>query len=185
MDKVIWKAYSHFEKEEKWLNEMSAKGFALVSYTWCRYVFQPCQPGEYIYRIELLPAKSASLDSLEYQEYIDFLEETGAEPVTSHGRWIYFRRKATEGPFDIYSDADSRISHYKRILYSRGIVGLCNLIVWFLTFSFTLNNYKQHGITFNVVVNCLNFMMGVVLTGLFITYLIKIQRLKKEKRLRE
>ena len=36
--KVFWAWDS--EKEEKWLNEMSAKGLALVDYTWFRYAFE-------------------------------------------------------------------------------------------------------------------------------------------------
>ena len=31
-----------FEKEEQWLNEMSAKGLALVGIGYCRYEFEPC-----------------------------------------------------------------------------------------------------------------------------------------------
>ena len=51
MKTVIRKAYFDFENEEKWLNEMSAKGFALTDYTWCRYVFSDCMPGKYVYRL--------------------------------------------------------------------------------------------------------------------------------------
>ncbi len=164
MDKIIWKLYYNYEEEEKWLNEMAAKGLALVSYSWCRYVFTECEPGEYIYRIELLPNE---LQHEESQTYIDFMQEAGAKLITSYGRWVYFRRKATEGAFDIYSDADSRISHYKRIMSLWGVIGICNLTVWISIFSY------------------INFIAGILLTGLCIPYLIKIRKLKKEKLLRE
>ena len=39
-----------FDKEEAWLNEMASEGLALVSVGWCRYEFEPCEPGEYIVR---------------------------------------------------------------------------------------------------------------------------------------
>lgn len=39
MKKVIYKAYYDYEKEEKWLKEMSAKGLALINYSWLRYTF--------------------------------------------------------------------------------------------------------------------------------------------------
>jgi len=31
-------------------------------------------------------------------------------------RWVYFRKKAANGAFDMFSDADSRIRHLNRIL---------------------------------------------------------------------
>ncbi len=36
---VVRKLFWDFEKEEQWLNEMSAKGMALTHYSWCKYVF--------------------------------------------------------------------------------------------------------------------------------------------------
>ena len=56
MRKIIKKMFWawEFEKEEKWLNEMSAKGLALVDYSWCRYSFEENEPGEYTNKIQLL-----------------------------------------------------------------------------------------------------------------------------------
>jgi hypothetical protein len=48
MNKVVYRLYADYEKEETWLNEMVAKGYALKNFVWCRYVFEPCEPGEYI-----------------------------------------------------------------------------------------------------------------------------------------
>lgn len=90
MKTIIRKAYWNYEKEEKWLNEMSANGFALTDYFWCRYVFTDCEPGEYIYRIELLeylPTHPVS------QKYLRFMEENGVEYVASTTRWVFFRKK--------------------------------------------------------------------------------------------
>lgn len=39
MKYIVRKAYMDFEKEEKFLNEMSAKGLALSEFSWCKYVF--------------------------------------------------------------------------------------------------------------------------------------------------
>ncbi|MBQ3859711.1 MAG: DUF2812 domain-containing protein, partial [Clostridia bacterium] len=36
-----------FDKEEAWLNEMAAKGLALVSVGLGRYEFEETEPGEY------------------------------------------------------------------------------------------------------------------------------------------
>ena len=75
-----------FDKEEQWLNEMAAKGLALVSVGFCKYEFEDCVPGEYRVCLQLL-------DKLprhpEMQKYIEFMEETGQNMwVLSPGGYI-------------------------------------------------------------------------------------------------
>lgn len=114
MKKVIYKAFTvgGFEKEEQWLNEMAAKGLCLTEVGFCKYVFEEGIPGEYSYRLELLENLPSHPES---QAYIHFMEETGVEQVATLFRWVYFRKKKTEGEFDLFSDLDSRIKHYTRI----------------------------------------------------------------------
>ena len=102
-----------FEKEEKWLDEMSAQGWALDKVGWCRYEFVQCEPGEYITRLEML---EEHVDAAKSREYIDFVESTGAEYIGHVLKWVYFRKKAADGSFDLYSDVDSRIKHLQRII---------------------------------------------------------------------
>lgn len=49
MRKIIHKAIFawNFDKEEKWLNEMAAKGLCLISVGFCKYEFEDCEPGEF------------------------------------------------------------------------------------------------------------------------------------------
>ncbi|MBU3181743.1 DUF2812 domain-containing protein [Clostridium psychrophilum] len=47
--------------------------------------------------------------------YIDFLKETSIEYITSYMRWVYLRKKTSEGAFNIYSDIESEVIHYRRI----------------------------------------------------------------------
>ena len=115
-----------FDKEEQWLNEMAAKGLALVGVGWCRYEFEECLPGEYQIRLELLENHPCHAES---QQYIGFLEETGAEQVGSFMRWVYFRKKTADGSFDLYSDLESRISHLKRIIMLVLPISLANLAI--------------------------------------------------------
>ena len=127
MRKVIKKVFMawEYEKEEKWLNEMAAKGLALVDYTFCRYSFEPCEPGEYSFKIQLLEHNPSHPES---EQYIRFMEETGAEQVASYLNWVYFRKKTVEGPFEIFSDIESRLKHYiliKKLLVPFGILNLC------------------------------------------------------------
>jgi len=115
-----------FDKEEKWLNDMAKKGWALDEVGFCRYGFSECAPGEYVVRLEMLENMPSSEAG---QDYIDFVEGTGAEMVGSYMRWAYFRRKAADGGFDLFSDIDSRIRHLDRIMKTMGVIGLANLAI--------------------------------------------------------
>lgn len=97
----------NYEKEEKWLNEMAAKGCGLVSVGFCKYEFEECEPGEYRYRIELLENNP---DHPESESYVHFVEDTGAEQVGNFMRWVYFRNKTSEGEFELFSDNTSASS---------------------------------------------------------------------------
>lgn len=113
-----------FEEEEKWLNEMSAKGFQFIGYGFPTYLFEDGRPGEYTYRIELLEHSPSNIES---RQYIKFLEDTGAECVDTFYRWAYFRKKTADGPFDLYTDLDSRIKHYQRILRLLQLLIVCEV----------------------------------------------------------
>lgn len=109
-----------FDKEERWLNSMAQQGWVLDRVGFCRYEFVRCEPGEYIVRLEMR----------EHDEgYLSFMSDTGAEYVGRVVKWIYFRRKAEFGPFDIFSDLDSRLEHLKRISSTLRVVGIANLVI--------------------------------------------------------
>lgn len=102
-----------FDREEDWLNDMAAQGWGLVSVGFCRYTFEPCHPGEYGYRLDLLEDRP---DGPQSQEYLNFLAETGVDCVGHWFRWVYLRKRTDEGPFQLFSDTASRIRHLRRIL---------------------------------------------------------------------
>lgn len=124
MKKVIHKWFMDWEKEEKWINEMAAKGLALTSIGFCRFEFEECEPGEYKYCCELLDNMPSHPES---ERYIRFVEETGAEHVATWARWVYFRKKTADGEFKLFSDYESKIKHLNRILLLLGILGGLNL----------------------------------------------------------
>ena len=102
-----------FDREEDWLGDMAAQGWGLVSVGFCRYTFEPCRPGEYGYRLELLEDRP---DSPPSQEYLNFLAETGVDCVGHWFRWVYLRKRTDDGPFQLFSDTASHIRHLRRIL---------------------------------------------------------------------
>ncbi|MBQ8927539.1 MAG: DUF2812 domain-containing protein [Oscillospiraceae bacterium] len=165
-----------FDKEEKWLCAMAAKGKALVHVGFCTYEFEDSAPGEYIYRLELL---EHAPDSTEGRAYISFLEETGAEQIGSYLRWCYFRRKASLGEFDLFSDFDSRIRHLDRILWLVGTVLALNLI------SGTVNVLGFGDLSVNYVSGMVNLLLAAVLTLAFILLSAKKHRLGRERSISE
>ena len=123
MAKYALRYYYDFEKAEAWLNEMAGRGWMMESAFAGLFRFSKGIPGEYIYRVELLPwgARRSS--------YLRFLEETGVEVVDIWVRWAVYRRRASEGAFEIYTDADSRIAHFRRVSWF--LLFLCG-VEWLL-----------------------------------------------------
>jgi hypothetical protein len=184
MKTKIWKAFWDHEKEEKWLNEKVAKGLALTAYSWCHYTFEDCVPGEYIYRIELL---EHGVNHPESRRYIQFMEENGVEHVDTYLAWVYFRKKSADGNFQIYSDFDSRIKHYKRISniwFTIGCVELCLSFSQIGLFVSALENGSRHVIV-NTVVMALVLSVAAMFFGLWWRYTKKIKLLKRERTVQE
>jgi hypothetical protein len=137
-----------FIKEEAWLNEMASKGLAFQDYFLGRYTFVDCEPGEYIYRIELLDGFPGGQKS---REYLKFMTDNGVEYVARWARWVYFRKPAAEGSFDIYTDVDSQINHYRRIARMFLVAAIIELIAALAQVpSVVLNlpHFGEHGSTF-------------------------------------
>lgn len=133
----------NFDKEEKWLNEMAAKGWCLVSVGFCKYEFEECEPGAYKICMQLL---NQDITQPESQQYIAFLESTGAEQVGAFQRWVYLRKKAADGEFELFSDYPSRIRHLSRIIHlittvigCNWLIGICNVLL--ATFNGSPLNY--------------------------------------------
>ena len=183
MKYIIRKPFWNYEKEEEWINEMCAKGLALTDYSWCRYVFEDCDNGEYIYRIELLNKPAAHPESM---KYIQFLEETGVEHVASYMRWIYCRKKASEGEFNLFTDINSKLKHFKEvrafwltITMVEFCIGIPNIIIG-ITNSITMPITNA-----NTILGSLCLVLGVVLFFVGMPSRRKVRLLKKEKAIME
>ncbi len=168
-----------FDKEEAWLNEMAAKGLALVAVCFCRYTFEEGTPGEYRVRLELLENLSSHPES---QNYISFLEETGAEYLGYVNRWIYVRKKTALGTFDLYSDTPSRIRHLNRVLALLGVCGVLNIAIGAQNLSLHLAQLTR---PVNLFMGCTNLGLGLLIAYGFFRILFKKRRLKKEQSLFE
>ena len=109
-----------FDKEERWLNEMAMQGWALAEVGFCTYTFERCEPGEWIVRLQM---KQGDPD------YVAFLEELGAEYIGRVVQWIYVRRRAEEGSFELFSDIASRLEYLQWIARMLLAIGMMNLVI--------------------------------------------------------
>ena len=109
-----------FEKEEAWLNRMAESGWVLDKVGFCKYEFIRCEPGAYAVRLEMHEADEA---------YIAFMEETGAEYIGRVMQWVFFRKKLSDGLFDLFSDIDSRLEHLNKIARVGTGVTLANVAI--------------------------------------------------------
>lgn len=173
--KLFW--VWEFDKEEKWLNEMAAKGLSLVSVGFCKYEFEDCEPGEYRVCLQLLDKMPGHPES---KKYIEFLEATGAEHVGSFTRWAYFRKKTADGEFELFSDNASRIK------YLNGVIGLIAFVTIMNLFIGIYNLFLAH--TFSSWLNymgVINILISIIAIFGSIRLLNKRKRMKQESQLFE
>ena len=96
-----------YEKEIKWLNEMSAQGWHLVNPGLISFEFEKDEPNKYQYEIEYLDNNK--------EDYFEFLQETGIEIIKVVNNWAYYKKLNDGNPFEIFNDAESKINHLNRI----------------------------------------------------------------------
>lgn len=178
MIRKIHKMFVNFEKEERWINKMASKGLNFVDYSFVKYRFEEGVPGEYIYRLLLLEEMPSHPES---QVYLKFLEETGVECVSTYFRWIYLRKKACDGPFEIYTDLSSKIKHFKRIIYLLGTILLVNvgLVISNVIIGINLDS------PVNIYIPIINLLAAVILTPPTLSYLKNVKRMERENQLHE
>lgn len=119
----------NYEKEEKWLNQMSDQGYCLRAVKWFRYEFDECEPGRYYYRQDFQTFSMPDDKKGSQQDYVNFMEGTGAKLVCNYSNWLYVKKRKSEGEFQIYSDHSSRIQYINRLLFALGFIGGLNLLL--------------------------------------------------------
>ena len=105
---------------------MARQGWMMESFSFGLFRFSKGTPGEYIYRLELLPHHAGSAAN---KPYLNFVKETDAELVSIWVKWAVYRKRTceSEGNFDVYTDVSSRMAHYRRT--SRFLLFFC-LFEW-------------------------------------------------------
>ena len=122
-----FRLYFDKDKETTWINEMAAQGYALTGYCMGFYKFEESEPGKYTYQIDF-GDKLFAVD----ENYREFMAENNIEIVSLWGYWIILKKLACDGEFELYTDVDSSIEHYTKILKMFKVVTIIELICFMM-----------------------------------------------------
>ena len=110
-----------YEEEEQWLRLRHNEGWRLVSFTVpCFYTFEQCEPEDVVYRLEFRQRRRGEGDG-----YIEMYRDYGWEYVGVCNSFHYFRKPASEGDLEIFSDDASRLGMVNDIFKKRMLPILC------------------------------------------------------------
>jgi len=173
------------EKEEKWLREMSNKGWHLSRVGFFYYKFKKGSPSDMIYKFDFKVMRKAEL-----ADYLMMFKDTGWEHIGSFGSWLYFRTAAKGGhSLELYSNNRSKIEKYKRLLFVLAIIGvpvlssgLPNLFMRMIDMAAdsVLNNPVVFNIYFPLVI--MMTIIEILLIYAIIKIYLIIRRLRKDIR---
>lgn len=124
--KTVFKIFFAWQekKEEKWLREMSKKGWHLDNTSFLNYIFRKGEPKDMIYRLDFKIIRNENID-----DYITLFEDAGWEYISRLGWGYYFRTEAKKGKGqELYSDNASRIRMYNSLRWF--LIIICAPIVY-------------------------------------------------------
>ena len=170
MKTTVKKTFLDIHKEEEWLNEQGENGLMLIAYHAGEYEFENVSPAKYQYKIDL-PAYTGRKKN----EYLAFLEQTGISVVVEYGGRVYLRKKAADGPLDMYTEQkeaekqmSKRLSFYFVTAISQFMLGVI-MLVQILYFE------KLEGIPFYIGIV---FNAGLMISGI-IFFILGIRKHRK------
>ena len=166
------------EKEETWLNSMSDKGLACVRYFFIFYFFEQSDPGKYRYKFALMDAMYSDPKS---QEFTQFVEESGAECIGCWLRWAMFRKASEDSDFILFSDNESQMAHYNRILTMW--LCICPLIIFSTIMCFRI--YSQFRSALMLTLGAIWSLIGFAFMINIIQFSMKVRILKRNRYLGE
>ncbi|WP_433596177.1 DUF2812 domain-containing protein [Lysinibacillus xylanilyticus] len=159
---------------EKWVNDMASQGWLLKKFTWIRFTFERGEPGSYIFRHDELERFGASYED----EYLDFLKSSGIEQVDRSGNFVFFRKPANDGPFELYSDKKNKISKLSQKISLLLSLILLNLIIGVIGLSGIFSAQAIDWIKLSM--NITNILV-VVLFSIPLSKLVRVRhKLKKD-----
>lgn len=137
MQKFKWFWAWQDEAEEDWLRKMSNQGWHLAKIGFPTiYTLRAGEAADYVYRLDY-----RSHYKMEKDDYLQLFTDAGWEYVEEMAGWHYFRQTARSGEQqEIYTDSESKIGKYQRLLMFLGIL----MLPLFFTIM-NLNNLAPYG----------------------------------------
>lgn len=134
---VKFRLYWDKDAETKWINEMAQQGWAMTSFCAGFYTFEECAKGKWSYQIDFGEKFGRCTE-----DYRDFMREAGIEIVQNWGYWIILRKPADEGEFQLYTDVESSIEHYTKILRMFKVAGILEILCFVFELLGALNGVQ-------------------------------------------
>jgi len=108
----VLKCFINYAKEEKWLTEMSKKGYELVNASF-GYTFREITPEEATFRIDYRSFKT----KVDFIDYCTLFEDSGWKHTCGSmcSGNQYFKKILKDSHDDIFSDSMSKAGRYKRV----------------------------------------------------------------------
>lgn len=162
------------EKEQVWLEQMAAHGWVLDEVGLIRYTFCKQEPQHIRYRLDYQEIKGNDL-----LEYLSLFTDAGWEYKGRMNNWFYFAAKDPETG-EIYTDTQSKIEKYKRVLRTLLIT---LLPVTYSLISFSRLSERTESSSLNgmmEVFQCLIFFIAFALVLNTIRLWAKIQKMEKK-----
>jgi hypothetical protein len=157
------------DKEETWLEEMSAGGWHLqsVGLPWT-YTFAQGTARPYIYRLDYM-----YMDKKKLAEYLQIFQDAGWEYLGEMSNWRYWRKPAdASGPVEIFTDNESKIKKYQRALL---FLGFLLLILILLAMNLFNGGRAMEGLS--SVVDAIYLFIMLMYAILIPTYIVVVVKL--------
>nr|MBQ8252843.1 DUF2812 domain-containing protein [Lachnospiraceae bacterium] len=146
-----FRLYLDKDAETKWLNEMADQGWAMIGFFAGFYKFEKTEKGKWRYQVDFGEKFGAVTE-----DYREFMNEAGIEIVQNWGYWVILRKPASDGEFRLYTDVESSIEHYTKILTMFKVVFIIELFCLLIEILAALNG-AAIGWVFACIVGALTF----------------------------
>ncbi|MDE6915639.1 MAG: DUF2812 domain-containing protein [Lachnospiraceae bacterium] len=123
---IRFRLYFDKDAETAWLDQMAQDGWAMKRFFAGFYSFEACEKGEYVYQVDFGDRMFAVSS-----DYRELMQDMGIEIVQTWGYWVILRKRAAQGKFELYTDAASRVEHYRKIRRMFRVVTVLELLCMF------------------------------------------------------
>jgi hypothetical protein len=169
MRKFKWYWPWQDEEQETWLTEMSHEGWHLSSVGLPSfYYFESGGPKDFVYRLDY-----RSHSKRDQEDYLQLFEDAGWEHVGEISGWQYFRKPAgAEGGLEVYTDPESKIEKYRRLL------GFLLIILLPLFISLT-SLVRRSDSTWMLILLLVTSLLAVLYVFMCIKIFLRIRQLQR------